>query len=115
MTRSIEIGAKNVEMTANAASPIFFKQCFHEDFKLIRQKLYKIDTEDPEFQAGLEELFEKMGYIMAKQAEGTQKEASYDGFVEWLESFNPFDLELAIQDIATMYHEQEKPSSVPKK
>ena len=115
MKRTVKIGTKNVEMVANAASPIFFRQCFGEDFKLIRQKLYQMDKEDAAFSSGLEELFEKMGYIMAKQAEGTHREASYDDFIAWMEDFAPLDLELAVQDIVTIYHEQEKTVSVPKK
>ena len=32
MYGKVQIGDKTVEMLSNAASPVFFKQVFHEDF-----------------------------------------------------------------------------------
>lgn len=115
MKKTVLIGNKEVEMLATGASPIYFKQCFHEDFKLERQKLYSMDNTLPEFSVGTEELFEKMGYIMSMQAEGKALEASFEGFTEWVDKFDPLDLEMSTQEIALLYHEQEKTTSIPKR
>ena len=111
------IGTHDVEMVANAASPIFFKRAFREDFHALRQKLSNGNTEDPEVLAGISELFTKMGYIMARQAEapnGIPSEASEDDFILWLMQFTPTDMDAANQDIVLLYHESEKGTSVPK-
>lgn len=114
MKRTITIGSHEVEMVANAASPIFFKRAFREDFNLIRQKLSTGDTETPEAAVGISELFTKMGYIMAMQATADFPDVNEDGYIRWLMDFMPNDISEANQDIVLFYHESEKGSSVPK-
>lgn len=116
MRRTITIGTHDVEMVANAASPIFFKRAFREDFHALRQKLSAGNTESPEVLAQITELFTRMGYIMAKQAEAPNgiPEASEDDFIFWLMQFAPTDMDAANQDIVLLYHESEKGTSVPK-
>lgn len=116
MKRTITIGSHDVEMVANAASPIFFKRAFKQDFHAVRQRLSSGDADDPETLAEITELFTKMGYIMAKQAEAENgiPDASEEDFVYWLMQFAPTDMDAANQDIVLLYHESEKGTAVPK-
>ena len=114
MKTTIAIGNHNVEMVANAASPIFFKRAFKEDFHLLRQKLSAGDTDNPETAVGIAELFTKMGYIMSKQAVKDFPEASEDDFVAWLTQFAPADMDASNEAIVLFYHQSEKGTVVPK-
>lgn len=116
MKRTITIGTHEVEMVANAASPIFFKRAFKEDFNLIRQRLTDEKTrgDEAETAVGISELFKKMGYIMAKQAEANFPDVSEDDWIQWLMQFAPVDMDAASEDIILFYHESEKGSSIPK-
>lgn len=99
-------------MLANAASPVIYKQVFHEDFLRKCQQMESEEDQDPE-------LFQKMGYIMVRQAEGlTVKELmtgiTIDDYYEWLTNFNPLDIMMASADIANLYYDQQGGTSIPK-
>lgn len=103
----IAIGEKNVEMVANAASPYLFKQVFKEDFLLLIQK------KDPDA-----DLFVKMGFIMAKQAETDNiadlMKLDLTAFYTWLEDFNPLEVMNATAPMSEVYFGQIKTISNPK-
>lgn len=107
MRGTINIGGKDVEMVANAASPHYYKEIFKEDFLQESQKTPP-DTG----------IFEKMGFVMAKQAEGLKHsemlDISVDSFFEWLVQFEPMDILEAIGEISNLYMKQTEPSSIPK-
>lgn len=107
MKGTVKIGSKELGMVANAASPYIYKQIFHEDF------LQKLQAQQPD-----PDIFQKMGYVMAKQYE-TDKlsdlmKLTEDGFYEWLTEYEAMDIILATDAIAEIYLSQKKGSSVPK-
>lgn len=109
MFGKVKIGTKNVELVATAATPYWFKQIFHDDFFIISQTV----TDGNEGAAV--DLFSKIGYIMAKQAEkADMRKLNEDTFIEWLEEFDPMDLALASGDIAMLYSGQTKTTAKPK-
>ena len=103
----VKIGEKEVGMVANAASPYIYKQVFHEDF------LTKLQAKEPET-----DLFQKMAYIMAKQAEiekmSDLMKLNEQGFYEWLMQFESMDVLYAIDEISNIYLAQKKETAVPK-
>lgn len=108
MYKDVTIGSKTIGMLANGFSPYLYKICFREDF------LKKVQEPNPD-----PDLFVKMGFIMAKQAE--EKDISkltrldVDAFYKWVSSFDdPMDPLLATNEISTIYFKQAGASSVPK-
>lgn len=103
----VKIGENEVGMVANAASPYIYKQVFHEDF------LTKLQAKEPET-----DLFQKMAYIMAKQAEmgkmSDLMKLNEQGFYEWLMQFESMDVLYAIDEISNIYLAQKKETAVPK-
>lgn len=103
----INIGGKEIAMEANAFSPYVYRQLFREDFLVEAQK------EPP-----APDLFQKMGFVMAKQAEhlGTPElmKLSVEQFYEWLMQFDALDIILATDAISELYLAQNKQLSVPK-
>ena len=102
----VKIGSEEVGMVANAASPYIYRQIFHEDF------LVKLQSENPEA-----DLFQKMGFVMAQQADMNLDELmglSERDFWEWLEKYDALDILLATQEISDIYLAQKEGNSVPK-
>lgn len=113
MRGKVKIGDKEVEMLANAASPILYKRVFRRDW-------FKTLSESQEDASGIESItyFEEMGFIMAMQATlPTDKliSLSYEDYLNWAGRFESEDLMMVVGDIATIYKGQEETSSVPKK
>lgn len=107
MYGEINIGSKTVGMLSNAASLYVYKNIFHEDF------LKKLQEENPD-----EDLFQKMGFVMAKMAEidkpSELMKMNVDSFYEWLYQFDPLEVVLATEDISKLYLASKDGSSVPK-
>lgn len=107
MFSKIKIGDAEVGMLANAASPYIYKQVFHEDF------LTKVQEANPDT-----DLFQKMGFIFAKQAETENlsdlMKLSLESFFEWLSKFDVFDVIFATSEIANLYYRQKEGTSSPK-
>lgn len=108
MKGTVLIGQEGVEMVANAASPHLYKTIFREDFLRESQK------EDPD-----PAIFQKMGFVMALQAEKGMreilKETTEEDFYTWLESYEALDIIEASPQIAELFMAQRKPTQVPKK
>lgn len=120
MRGEIKIGSENVEMLCNAASPIFYKRIFHEDFLIQMQDLQKSMTEEDGSITlhGNTDIFSQMGFVMAEQAkQGDDKllSLSFSDFVKWVSAFSPMDMVNAIPDITNLYMAQEKTSADAKK
>lgn len=107
MYKDVTIGSKTVGMAANALSPYLFKQVFRSDF------LKEIQKPEPD-----EDLFVKMGFIFAKQAEVTElsklTKLNETDFFKWLQDFEPLDVMVATGEISGLYYTQSESSSVPK-
>lgn len=104
----VHIGEHEIEMEANALSPYAYRQVFHEDFLLELQKTPPAP-----------DLFQKMGFIMAKQAELSKTadimKLTESQFYEWLCQFDALDVITASNDISTLYLAQTAGLSIPKK
>ena len=108
MYGTVKIGSEVVEMSANAASPYFYKRVFSEDFLRIAQ-----NTEEPDFY-----IYVKMAFIMAmtatKKMEDLCKLKESD-FLSWVSKFTTVDMMNAIPEIVQLYAAQENGDSEPKK
>ena len=110
MQGTVKIGDKDVEMLANAATPFWFNQIFHEDFFTSTQNM----TED---NTGVTVgVFSKIAFVMAKQAIGKDMKKVNEGqFMDWLSSFEAMDLPNAMPDIISLYMAQTEGTAKPKK
>lgn len=105
----VQLGTKEVEMVANAASPYFYRKIFQEDF------LAKVQEKSPDA-----DLLQKMGYVMAMQAEydnNIQKlmKLTPETFYQWLLDFDAMDLIMATDKISKIYFQQTETTSSEKK
>lgn len=107
MYKDVTIGSKTVGMAANALSPYLYKIVFHDDF------LKEIQKPEPE-----PDLFVKMGFIFAKQAEvkdlSKLTKLNELDFYKWVQDYEPLEIMLASGAISGLYYTQAKSSSVPK-
>lgn len=106
MKGTITINDKSYEAVANAASPYLYRQIFKEDF------LLSFDPEKPDPQ-----LFEKMFFVMVKQAEMQLKDVQNLNMVDyyaWLEDFGPTDIIMEIEQISNLYFANTQGISTPK-
>ena len=96
MYGKVLIGKIEVGMAANAASPIIYRNIFHEDF------IRKAQEKDPDI-----EIYQKMGYVMAMQAETSDMnelmKLSLNSYVDWLTQFEPMDVLTAVDQISELY------------
>lgn len=108
MYGKVQIGDKTVEMLSNAASPVFFKQVFHEDFLSKTAEVNSTGAIDTD-------LFSKMFFIIAKHAEKADPmKLNFNSYIEWISQFELIDLINALPDIATFVFGQMQGSAVPK-
>lgn len=109
MYQVIKIGEKDVEMVANAATVYRYKQIFHEDY------FVRINAKDNDGFSNLE-IFTRMGFVMAMQAEKkNMAKLNEENFFEWLEQFNPMDVNLAVDAIARLLNGSSEGTADPKK
>lgn len=107
-TGIIKIGTHDVNMSANAMTPVLFRRLFHKDFM----------TESQSKQLDLN-LFQELGFVMAMQ--GTDKtlkelqDLTVDDYYEWLLGFEALDIMKAVNDIFALYSGQTGSTSQAKK
>jgi hypothetical protein len=76
----IKAGDRTVEVLANAATPIRYKQVFHKNLMA-----FFLGKETEENNA---EMVQELAYIMARAAERADMgKLSYEDYIEWLEGF----------------------------
>ena len=108
MFGKVKIGTSEIEMLANAATPYRFKQVFRMDY------LKAINAEDSD---GFDkvDLFVKMGFIMASQAAGADMaKLTEESFYEWLSAFEPMDVNMSVDKIATLFNGNAEQTATPK-
>lgn len=118
MRKEIEIGGRTVACVSNAATPVIYRQVFHEDLLVFLQEMAKT-RKNRELLPGTGEMLCKLAYIMNGQAEIPLGEIvrgklTLDGFMEWLEDFSPLDFEMAGGEILDVYYTNEKTTSKSK-
>ena len=105
----VKIGSKDVDMLANAASPVIYRRIFQKDFLLQMDPKGEIDTN----------ALSEMGYVMSLQTQMTFKEIvdtiSQDDYYTWLEQFEAFDVMMACNAIFALFKGQEKKKKKKKK
>lgn len=105
----VNISEQGVEMLATASTPIRLRQVFGIDY-------FATVTQKNVGEAQMLDLYSKLAFIMAKQAEGGDlskiTEAQY---YEWLDQFEPLDVVLAVPEISALYDRQAQTTSTPKK
>lgn len=103
----VNIGGKDVEMLANAATPYRFNQVFKDDF------LQRATSGN---EAAQVDLFIKVGFIMAKQAEKKTdiSKLNVESFYKWLEDFEPTAMTEAVTEIANIYSGNTVNQATPK-
>ena len=107
MYKKIIIDGREVELSANAATPFRFKTTFHRDL------LSVFSNEERAEKEGLEVVAE-LAYIMNKQAEKADMDKlSWDDFIEWLEGFGPMAFVEASEDIVGVYTANTVTASTP--
>ena len=104
----VNIGEKGVEMVATASTPIRLRQVFGIDY-------FAIVTKKPD-ESQMMDLYSKLAFIMAKQAEGADMNAlTLLDFYDWTDQFEPLDVVLAVGEISNLYDKQAKTTAKAKK
>lgn len=118
MRQEIKIGDKTIAMTCNAASPVIYRQVFKQDLLVFLQGMIKARQESDALPEGTSEMFSRLAYVMAMQAEKNTgdcfRSLSFDGYLEWLTDFAPLDIEQAGPDIMNLYYATENTTSKAK-
>ena len=119
MFKTITIGEHEIDFLATAATPIRFNQVFSgEDF-------YGIITSEKMSDSTGTIAITKLAYVMAMQARNSKDDLPFpkvdyhalnnDTFVEWLEQFDPQDINDRLAEIAEVYMTSKKSVASPKK
>lgn len=122
-------GEKAIPMLANAATPIVFRRVFHQDLMIEIDKYTKAFSQVKDDPDALEhgdvevdlDMAGKLAYVMSAAAEkaagmaAAMSDLSFDGYMDWLESFEPVAFVLASADIFGLYSGNQQTSSTGKK
>lgn len=112
MYDTVKIGEKEVPMLAMATVDIYYRHCFGEDPLVIQ-------TQDNPDMARVIQLFQQLGFIMAKFAETKSRKEmlklNEESYLEWLEQFERNDIIAALPDIRAVYDGEKATSSQEKK
>ena len=107
MFKTLNIDGKEIEFSANAATPFRYRQVFHKDLLSILGNEEKAQNE------GVEAVTE-LAFIMAKQAEKADMgKLNEDVFFEWLEGFGSMAFVNNAEDILNIYMESTETTSMP--
>lgn len=107
MFKTLNIDGKEVEFSANAATPFRYRQVFHKDLLSILGNEEKAQNE------GVEAVTE-LAFIMAKQAEKADMgKLNEEVFFEWLEGFGSMAFVNNAEDILNVYMESTETTSMP--
>lgn len=107
MFKTLNIDGKEIEFSANAATPFRYRQIFHKDLLSILGNEEKAQNE------GVEAVTE-LAFIMAKQAEKADMgKLNEEMFFEWLEGFGSMAFVNNAEDILNIYMESTETTSTP--
>lgn len=101
MEKVIKIGTVDVTMTANAATPIRFRNIFGKDLLTLISEGTSAGGVDMKVAS---EVAPELAFIMAKSAEGADMtKLNESKMLEWLEQFGPMDVVNATEAIFNVY------------
>jgi hypothetical protein len=107
MFKTLNIDGREIEFSANAATPFRYRQVFHKDLLSILGNEEKAQNE------GVEAVTE-LAFIMAKQAEKADMgKLNEEVFFEWLEGFGSMAFVNNAEDILNIYMESTETTSMP--
>lgn len=107
MFKTLNIDGREIEFSANAATPFRYRQVFHKDLLSILGNEEKAQNE------GVEAVTE-LAFIMAKQAEKADMgKLNEEVFFEWLEGFGSMAFVNNAEDILNIYMESTETTSTP--
>lgn len=112
MFKEVKIGDKSVPMLANGSTPIRYRMLFSKDILSEFQAIQNDSTKT--------ETIGELGYVMAMQSKANEGKfdlvkLNTNDYIKWLEQFDPFDIEMAAEDIIGVYIGNMASSSIPKK
>ncbi len=109
MRGQVIIGDKTVDMLANGASPFLYKRIFKRDFLVAAGDPNNINMD----------VITEMGFVMHMQTQKTFKDildtVTVEDFYNWVSQFEALELPMSADQIFRLYHNQEAPTSTPKK
>lgn len=107
MYKTLTIDGKEMEFTANAATPFRYKQTFGTDLFSVLGNEKKAEEE------GVEAVT-KLAYIMNKQAEkADMNKLNVDEFMAWLEDFSAMAFVGSAEEILAVYMDSTVSSATP--
>lgn len=110
MERTITIDDKPVKFKCTAGTVRAYRQIFTRDLLVDITSLQGMKNSE-DFSGEALEVFERIAYTMAKQADNTIP----DDMDEWLDSFEMFSIYTALPQIVEMWALSQKTLSTPKK
>ena len=112
MYNIVHIGNKEVPMLSMASVDYYYKNIFHED-------PIKLQVSDGKDIGNMLVFVQKMGFVMAKFAECTDRKnmmkLNEENFLEWADGFERNELIEALPDIQSTYEGQSLTGSTAKK
>lgn len=114
MLRTVQIGEKEVNLLANAATPIRYKMVFGDDIMVSFSQINSNKREKGEVLS----ITSQLAYIMSCQAKFDRKSLgniSKESYLDWLEEFGPMDFVDASEAIINTYLDTTKTTSTSKK
>ena len=107
MFKTLNIDGKEIDFSANAATPFRYRQIFHKDLLSILGNEEKAQNE------GVEAVTE-LAFVMAKQAEKCDMgKLNEEVFLEWLEGFGSMAFVNNAEDILNIYMESTESTATP--
>lgn len=107
MFKKLNIDGREIDFSANAATPFRYRQVFHKDLLSILGNEEKAQNE------GVEAVTE-LAFIMAKQAEKADMgKLNEEVFFEWLEGFGSMAFVNNAEDILNIYMESTETTATP--
>lgn len=114
MLKTVQVGEKDLNLLANAATPIRYKMVFGEDLMVAFNQINSEKRDTGE----ILDITSQLAYIMNCQAEYDKKalsQISKESYIEWLEDFGSMDFVNASEQIINTYLGTTGTSSAPKK
>lgn len=107
MFKTITIDGKDMEFTANAATPFRYKQVFKSDLFYVLADEKRVEEEGAE-------VVMRLAYIMSKQAEKTDMgKLNEEDFISWLEGFSAMAFINSADEIMSVYTDSTIGTSMP--
>lgn len=107
MFKTLNIDGREIDFSANAATPFRYRQIFHKDLLSILGNEEKAQNE------GVEAVTE-LAFVMVKQAEKCDMgKLNEEVFLEWLEDFGSMAFVNNAEEILNVYMESTETTSTP--